>query len=165
MSDENKISYSVIAGELRKSARLYDVFKHASEAADLLANFERELKGMEKEREQLSKECLELDSRCDATIEKHKAVLQEIEVAKNTKEDILNKAKEDAILIVNTAKDKALIEEKRAEEKLKGIQNLIDKAQEQAHTANTRKGEAEAACAKAEEELKKIKERFLKVVG
>jgi len=77
---EKKVPASEVAGELRKAARLYEVFKHAADAASLLASFEVQERKLKSSINSLKKEHTQLDDKCNAIaykIDDHKKTLSE----------------------------------------------------------------------------------------
>jgi len=163
--EKTKVSYSAISGELRKSARLYEVFKHASEAADILANFEREEKAASIRISILNKELKSLDDKCDESYLKQQKAEKEAKDALEEKLDILNKARIDAEGIKSRATnqvDKILSE---ARNELNNIQSDIEKAKDDAHKANVAKESALKSLSKVEKQMKEAKDKFLNTLG
>jgi len=108
MSDKKeKVSLSLIAGELRKGARLYEVFKNASEAADVLANYERETSRVKKDQADAEEMLSALTAKCEDVYKKQTEVEQKTQ---DLIKDSVNKSKEaqsDAKRIIFDAKEKA----------------------------------------------------------
>ena len=151
MSD--KISYSAMAGELRKANRQFEVFKHASEAADVLAGFEKERERLEKMKNQAEQDLSMLQEKCQETyddevairakIVEHKKAMDRDEAgAKANAEKIVSKAMVKAEKIVNdanaesnaitqqTKESKIALESCKADEKraIDSLKKLEDKA-------------------------------------
>lgn len=111
MSKE-KIKASEVAGQLRKMANMYDVFKHAADAATVLDEYEAREKKLKKSVEVVQAEFDDLDSKCDilyTDVQKHKEVLSNLQ-------DSISAAKENKVRVLHDT-------EVRAKEKADGIVN------------------------------------------
>ena len=65
-NDKKKVSASSVANDLHKMAKLYEVFKNASDAANLLASIESTEKKLKSNVESLKKEQITLDAECES---------------------------------------------------------------------------------------------------
>ena len=157
---KDKVSYSAIAGELRKAARLYEVFKHASEAADALAKFEAEIKIASKKAEGLKAELYELDKACDVSYNQKVATEVEIKQAKDEALLTIKKGKADASILVNKAKDQAskIMDEVKGE--LAIIKGEINIAKIKEKESKEAKGKADAELHKVKDQIQSLKDKF-----
>lgn len=157
---EDKVSYSAIAGELRKAARLYEVFKHASEAADSLAKFEAEIKISTSKAAKLKAELYELDKECDVAYNKKVATEVEIKQAKDEVLLTIKKGKVDASILVNKAKDQAskIMDEVKGE--LAIIKGEINIAKLKEKESKEAKGKADAELHKVKDQIQTLKDKF-----
>ena len=158
---EDKVSYSAIAGELRKAARLYEVFKHASEAADSLAKFEAEIKISTGKAAKLKAELYELDKECDVAYNKKIAAEVEIKQAKDEALLTIKKGKADASILVNKAKDQAEKIMDEVKGKLAIINGDINIANLKKEESIEAKGKADAELHKVEDQIQSLKDKFL----
>ncbi len=163
--EDKKVSYSVISGELRKAAKMYEVFKNASQAADILSSFAREEELAKRKIENLENELKELDKKCDLSYEKEK----ESEERKITSEKeallLLKRARVDAGQIKESASNSA---EKKVEEGEKTLSIILEKtriASKDIEVALNERGDALASLAKVEKQIQAAKDRFLKTLG
>jgi hypothetical protein len=155
MSD--KIKATEIVGELKKAARMYEVFKQAAKAAEILASFEKENNALIKQREALSKECLELDAACNNAVEEATKAEQDRIRAVNEASNVIAKAESNALSIINEAKQKAIDMEATAVAQLTNSKNYLEELKEEIKTLENRKSAAEKAAKKAESTVQKIK--------
>lgn len=160
MSDN--ITYSAMVGELRKAARLFEVFKNAAEIAEVLSNYEADKKNLLRDIKKLEAEKVDLDSACDEAYNKQQIIEAEVVKADNTKVEILKKARTDANAIIKEAKDKGKGIVDKANEKLAGIEAKINKALEDAVKADAQKQTAIKALHKYQTQVKEVKENLLK---
>jgi len=162
---EDKVSYSVIAGELRKGARLYEVFKHASDAADVLAAFDREQEGMKRKIATLKNEVLELDTLCDEAYNKKEEAIKAKSKSEVEAGNIVQKAKQEAELIKSKSNAYAAKSKEDMEVVLSGIMDKIGIAKNEMNDAVNSKNDAVSALAKVEKQIQSAKDRFLKTLG
>lgn len=162
---ESKVSYSAIAGELRKSARLYEVFKHASEAADKLALFEKEEETAKRRLLTLTKELASLDEACDASYNEQKKA-EEAKSAADVEAGItVQKARKEADEIKRKANEAAAKIKEDNEGVLEGINAKIVEAKAEMQKALNTKADALSSLAKVEKQVKDTKAKFLKTLG
>ena len=164
MKDE-KISYSVIAGELRKSARLYDVFKHASEAADILSEFEREEKKAKASIEDLRKQESILQESCQEAFDKQEEAEKSVIEAKKKIGDAKANARMEADKIIAKAQASASKFLDEAKGELEELKASIKTFQVEAANADNKRKDAMEALAKVEKQVEAAKARFLKTLG
>lgn len=162
---KENISYSSMAGELRKGARLYEVFKHASEAANILASYEREEESAKKIRDNLTKELSSLNDECDKAYNRQKDA--EVAKAEADKEAvlILKKARVEAEGIKSKASKSA---EKKVGECNISLDVILEKtriARNEQEQATNSKNEALQALSKVEKQIQDARDRFLKTLG
>jgi len=160
---EDKVSYSAIAGELRKAARMYEVFKHASEAADTLAKFEAEIKVYTNKAAKLKAELYELDKECDVSYNKKVATEVEIKQAKDEVILIKKKGRADASILVNKAKTQAEKIMEEVKEELAVVKASITKAKVAEKDSLEAKAKADSELHKVEDQIQSVKDKFLKV--
>jgi len=162
---EKKMSYSAMAGELRKGARLYEVFKSASDAATILANFEKEEEATKRRISLLNKELEDLDSECDIAYGKKKKAEEAEEASNVNAGGIVQRAKKEAEKIIGKAsavasetKDKALLV-------LSGIEDKTKEATSAMNISIGKKNDALLSLSKVEKQIQTAKDKFLKTLG
>jgi len=165
MTKETKITYSAMAGELRKSARLYEVFKSASEAADILATYEREEKAIINDIGLLKKEFDGLDAKCNESYAKQQQAEKELITLKETSNQLIQKAKSDAEKIIARANEQAEKNLNEVKNKLILIQNNIKTANIEAVASDNARKDSLEALAKVEKQIQTAKNKFLKTLG
>jgi len=165
VKEDSKVSYSAIAGELRKSARLYEVFKHASEAADILASFEREKSNALSGIKNLQKELEDLDQKCDDSYNKLKESKEGKLHVENEALLILKKARVEAENIKSRASSNS---EKKIAEGNDALELILEKtriAKSDMEKSINKKNESLKSLSKVEEQMKAAKDKFLKTLG
>jgi len=164
MKDE-KVSYSVIAGELRKGARLYEVFKHASEAADILGDFERQAKTAEKNIERLTKEESILKESCQDAYDKQKEAENSVIIAHQKADGTMANARAESDKIMAKAQVGATKFLDEAKDELQGIKDSINTYGVEAQVADNKRKDAVDALAKVTKQVEATKAKFLKTLG
>jgi len=162
---ESKMAYSAMAGELRKGARLYEVFKSASDAATILANFEKEEEATKRRISLLSKELEKLDLECDIAYNKAKEAEESEKAAQVNAGGIVQRAKKEAeritakaSTVVSETKEKALLVLSEIEDKTK-------KATSDMNISIVKKNDALSSLAKVEKQIQNAKDKFLDTLG
>jgi len=162
---EEKISYSVIAGELRKGARLYEVFKHASEAADILGNFEKESKLAKKNLDRLNKEESILKESCQDAYDKQTEAENAVITANSKADGAMANARAESDKIMEKARAGATKFLDEAKSELQGIKDSIKNYSVEALSADNKRKDAIEALAKVDKQVEAAKTRFLKTLG
>ena len=165
MDKSKTVTYSEIAGELRKASRHYEIFKHAAEAAVLLANVEKENKKLEAQKDTLIKEQVELNKQCDSIVEKANKAKQDTEDTKYFKASLIKEAKTQARVILDEAKTEAEKIIQAGVNELSNIKVNIEATIEEGHIYLVRKDEAIKSAQKAEKEFADIKAKILKTIA
>jgi len=162
---ESKMSYSAMAGELRKGARLYEVFRNASDAAEILASFEKEEESTKRRISLLIKELEGLDSECDTAYNKQKKAEEAVKAAEVNAGGIVQRARKEAESIKGSASAKVAEIKSNAESVLEGIKSKTDTAKVEMNKAIGDKNDAIASLAKLEKQIQTAKDKFLKTLG
>lgn len=120
-----KITASEVAGELRKAAKMYEVFKHASDAANVLAGYEASEKKLKKDIGKLQSEYDDLDKACDVVSSDTDAKKFELSNLEKKVKDADDEYKR----LLSESKSKAQIEASRivssAQAELSGLDEAI----------------------------------------
>lgn len=162
---KDKISYSAMAGELRKGARLYEVFKSASEAADILASFEKEIGAAKRKMTNLNKELESLDEACDIAYNKQKEAEEKVKAAEVNAGGIVQRANIEAGKIKDKAASDIAKSKEDAQSILDGITNKTEAAKKDMQKAINQKQDAISTLSKVEKEIETAKKKFLKTLG
>ena len=167
MTDEKKdtVSYSVIAGELRKAVRQYEVFKHASEAADVLASYSRDEARLIKEIGLLKNEVSELDALCDEAYNNKSKADKATSDANVEAGKIVQRAKKEASDIKHKASAYASKTKEEMETVLSETIDKIGVAKNEMNDAVNAKNDAVSALAKVDKQIQTAKDKFLKTLG
>ncbi len=162
---KDKVSYSLIAGELRKAVRQYEVFKNASEAADILANFEREKAIVTKDLAVLRSEADELNASCDKAYADKEQTYKDIAATKVTSAEFVQRGKAEAEGIKRKANAYADKVKSEQEEVLRSISDKINIAKNDMNDAVNAKNDAIISLEKVDKQIQSAKARFLKTLG
>lgn len=162
---DKKITASEVAGSLRKAARLYEVFKHAHEAADLLAQAESTERKLKSSVLVLQKEHDSLDAECDDIVsktKKKKVKLKEVEDKLSKAEHEFSDAKR--VLIAKAeAKARAIVE--KAERDLKDTMLEIVAANRTKKVLVEDIAYANKTLVEVVDHIEKVKAKALKALG
>lgn len=159
----SKISYSAMAGDLKKAARLYEVFKTAAESAEVLAKLEKHTRDLEGQEKALEKVLDKLNSECDKSEERQRSI-----EAHNA--ELLEEGKK----IIEKTKDEASAYKAKVESELDYLKDKTNQelALVEAKIADRKKelADLDAQCArskkaadKAESDLESLKSKILAV--
>lgn len=160
-TSKKKVTASEMVGELRKMRRMYDVFKNAHAAAEILSSFEAEEPKVRRRMEELietKKELASLNSSIEKAIEENKRKLSSVTQAIesfNEEHDGLVKAAEmqaraRASEIIKAAESKATEAEERAAKAMKEKDSLTQDINKQ-----------KSALINLEDQIKRVKSRAI----
>lgn len=161
---KDKMSYSAMAGELRKGARLYEVFKNASDAATILASFEKEEEATKRRISLLTKELAGLDAECDTAYANKSSAEEAEKASKVNAGGIVQRAHKEAERITKKAAGKAAQLKEEANATLEGIKSQITKAEADMVNSISKKNAADSALSKVEKQVQAAKDKFLKTL-
>lgn len=132
----DKKQASEVAGELRKAARLYEVFKNAADAAAVLAEYEAREKAHKKNIALLAKEESELDHSCDIISAKIGTKKTELSIL----ETKVSEADKEYRSILSDSENKANIEAERiiasAKTELESLNTKIQQSKKDVKSLN-----------------------------
>lgn len=158
------ISYSEMAGELRKASKLFKVFEKAAEAATVLADYEKEEQKILKNISNLNAEKDGLDKKCEDAAQRKIDAEKSIVEAKEKEVEILEQAQQNAKVIIVNAESKGADILATANSELQAIKRKIVDAENVAQTSISNRNDALKALDAVEKQMKSTKDRFLKTL-
>jgi cell division septum initiation protein DivIVA len=166
MADEKpKKVASGVVGELRKAAKLYEVFKNAADAAELLANFEKNEAVLKKSICSLEKDKESLEIVLSEALDEIKAANAKVKEKSSQSDELLANAKDEAKDITVKARKNANAIINEAQDKVSKIEASISAIKIRERQAIESEKKAQNDLIKVKGQIKAAKDKFLEIVG
>jgi cell division septum initiation protein DivIVA len=156
---------SEVVGELRKAAKLYEVFKNAADAAELLANFEKNEAALKKSILSLEKDKESLEIVLSEALNEIEAVNAKAKEKSSQSDEVLANAKSEAKDITAKARENANAIIDKAQNEASKIESTISAIKVRERQAVEDEKKAQSHLTKVNEQIKAAKDKFLEIVG
>lgn len=159
---EKELTASELAGEIKRMARLYEVFRRADDIAQMLVESEQRKVQLKKDIDVLEKEKETLDSKINKNIEEGNKKVDELGKMLEKKKEEVKAAEEKAASIVAKAKAEAFEIVSKAKAEVQALTNQMASDMDAAMKARRAKEQAKAEMDAMVSEVQRKKNELLK---
>lgn len=158
---EKELTASELAGEIKRMARLYDVFRRADDVAQMLVESEQRKTQLKKDIDGLEKEKETLDSKINKNIEEGNKKVDDLGKMLEKKKEEIKAAEEKAASIVAKAKSEAFEIVSKAKAEVLALTNQMASDMDAAMKARRAKEQAKAEMDAMVSEVQRKKKELL----
>ena len=161
---EKELTVFEVAGEIKRIARLYEVFKRADEVASLLVESEQRKAQLKKDIAELASEKETLDAKINKNVEEGNKKVDDVGKMLEKKKEEIKEAEEKAVSIVAKAKAEAFEIVSKAKAEVLALTNQMasdmDAAMKAKRAKEQAKAEMDAMISEVQRKKKELLEAF-----